>query len=323
MKVLITTVPFSNNNRLPLDLLEQNKIDYLINPLNKKLTENELLEIVGDVDVIIAGTEPITKKVIDAAHNLKMISRVGIGLDSVDLLEAESRGIIVSYTPDAPAPAVSELTIGLMLTLLRSVQVSNMEMHNGKWHRFFGRRLSEVTIGIIGVGRIGSGVLQHLKGFGSPRILTNDINVNNELNNAESVDKETIYKESDVITIHTPLTDQTKDMIKEEQLLNMKEDAVIINTARGGIINEHDLYKVMKEGRLSGAAIDVFDFEPYNGKLRNIDRCILTAHMGSMSIDCRARMEIEATEEVIRFLTNQTLESVVPEEEYSVQRKGL
>ena len=325
-KILITTVPFGDKNRLPLDLLEKNNIEYLINPLNKKLTEDELVDMVTDFDVIVAGTEPITKKVMDAATNLKMISRVGIGLDSVDLLEAEKRGIIVSYTPDAPAPAVAELTIGLMLTLLRSVHISNMEMHNGKWHRFFGKRLSEITIGVIGVGRIGSGVLQHLKGFGSPRILVNDIDINRK-NDIEAdvlwVDKEKIYRDADVITIHTPLTVQTKNMIKKDQLLGMKEDAIIINTARGGIINEEDLYEVMMTGHLSGAAIDVFEFEPYGGKLRDIQRCILTAHMGSMSVDCRARMEIEATEEAVRFLTNKPLEGVVPEDEYAVQRQGL
>ena len=329
-KTLITTVPFADKNRLPLELLERANIDYLINPLNKKLTEEELTDMVSDFDVIIAGTEPITKKVMNAATNLKMISRVGIGLDSVDLLEAEKRGIVVSYTPDAPAPAVAELTIGLMLTLLRSVQLSNMEMHNGKWHRFFGRRLSEITIGIIGVGRIGIGVIEHLKGFGSVNILLNDTgsynqdwyNIEKECN-IKWEDKEVIYQQADIITIHTPLTAQTKNMVEKEQLLSMKEDAIIINTARGGIINEDDLYEVMQAGHLSGAAVDVFDFEPYAGKLREIQRCILTAHMGSMSIDCRTRMEIEATEEAVRFLTDQPLEGVVPEEEYAVQREGL
>jgi D-3-phosphoglycerate dehydrogenase / 2-oxoglutarate reductase len=325
-KVLITTVPFASKNRSPLDLLDAANIEYLINPINKKLTEDQLVEMVSDFDVIIAGTEPITKKVMDAATNLKMISRVGIGLDSVDLIEAENQEIVVSYTPDAPAPAVSELTIGLMLSLLRSIQLSNIEMHNKKWYRFFGKRLSEVTIGIIGVGRIGSGVLQHLQGFGSPKILVNDINPNSGLDkkfNIEWVDKNTIYQQADIVSIHTPLTAQTKNMIRKKQLLNMKEDAVIINTARGGIINEQDLYEVMQDGHLSGAAIDVFDFEPYKGRLRDIQRCILTAHMGSMSVDCRTRMEIEATEEVVRFLTKQPLEGIVPEEEYAVQREGL
>ena len=325
-KVLITTVPFGDKDRFPLDLLESHDIEYVINPLNKKLTEGELLKMVSDFDAIIAGTEPITKKVMDNATNLKLISRVGIGLDSVDLLTAKESGIRVSYTPDAPAPAVAELTIGMMLTLLRSVHISNTQMHQGEWHRFFGKRLSEVTVGVIGLGRIGGSILQHLSGFGSPKILVNDIQHNPELDakfDLEWVEKEQIYKQADIISLHLPLTARTKNMIREEHLNLMKEDAILINTSRGGIINEMDLYKVMKNGHLSGAAIDVFEQEPYKGDLRNIERCLLTAHMGSMSIDCRTTMEIEATKEVVRFLTGELLESEVPEEEYLVQREGL
>lgn len=325
-KVLITTIPFGDKNSAPLDLLDSNGIEYLINPLNKKLTEDELLDLVSDFDVIVAGTEKISDKVMDKAGNLKMISRVGIGLDSVDLLAAEKRKIQVSYTPDAPAPAVAELTVGMMLTLLRSVHVSNSQMHHGEWYRFFGRRLSEVTIGIVGIGRIGRGVLEHLKGFGNPRILVNDISVIDNISdefNVEWSSKEDIYKQSDIVSLHLPLTGKTKGMIKKHHLLTMKVDAIIINTSRGGIINESDLYEVMQSGHLSGAAIDVFDNEPYSGDLNKIERCLLTAHMGSMSVDCRTRMEIEATEEAVRFLTGKTLKSLVPEEEYEVQRQEL
>jgi len=325
-KALITTVPFGDKNRLPLELLESAEIEYLINTLNKKLTEDELAEMVIDFDVVIAGTEPITAKVMDNASNLKHISRVGIGLDSVDLLAAEERGIKVSYTPDAPAPAVAELTIGMMLTLLRSVHVSNAQMHAGQWHRFFGRRLSNVTIGIIGVGRIGKGVIKHLQGFGKPHILVNDVEPDLQFGDEyelEWVSKEQIYCEADVISLHLPLTGKTKNMIRTEHMQTMKEDAIILNSARGGIINEDDLYDVLKSGHLSGAAIDVFDFEPYTGKLRDIERCLLTAHMGSMSVDCRTRMEIEATEEAVRFLIGKPLEGLVPEDEYEVQRQGL
>jgi D-3-phosphoglycerate dehydrogenase / 2-oxoglutarate reductase len=325
-KTLITTVPFSDNSRLPIELLEQANIDFQINPLNKKLTEDELSEMVTDFDVIIAGTEPISSKVMDSASNLKMISRVGIGLDSVDLLAAKRRGIRVSYTPDAPAPAVAELTVGMMLTLLRSVHVSNSQMHSGEWYRFFGRRLSKVTIGIIGVGRIGKGVLEHLQGFENPKILVNDISIKDDIGkkfNVEWVTKEEIYKQADIVSLHLPLTGKSKNMIKKDHLLSMKSDAIIINTSRGGIINESDLYEVMQSGHLSGAAIDVFDNEPYDGDLKSIERCLLTAHMGSMSVDCRTQMEIEATEEVVRFLTGKTLNGLVPEEEYAVQREGL
>ena len=260
------------------------------------------------------------------ATNLKMISRVGIGLDNVDLIAARNRGIKVSYTPDAPAPAVAELTIGLIITLLRSVHVSNLQMHNGQWHRYFGKRIAEATIGIIGVGRIGSRVINRMAAFGTPRLLVNDISSNQALSRKfklEWADKDTIYREADVISLHLPLTASTKNMIKYKQLMMMKSDAVLLNTSRGGIVNEDDLYEVMKSGHLTGAAIDVFKDEPYFGKLVEIDRCILTAHMGSMSIDCRTRMEIEATEEAVRFIKGEALESEVPTMEYDSQKLGL
>lgn len=325
MRVLITTVPFGNKNRQSLDLLEKSKIEYLINPLNRKLTEDELINMINDFDAVIAGTDKITEKVINSTTKLKHISRVGIGVDSVDLIAAKKKGIKVSYTPDVPAPAIAELTIGMMLTLLRSTHVSNLRMHKGEWHRVFGRRLSNVNIGLIGVGRVGVRVIKHLQSFGSPNILANDLSSSvKELELPVNwVEKEKIFKEADIITLHLPLTKLTKDLVKKNHLMSMKKDAIIINTSRGGIINETDLFNVMKSGHLSGAAVDVFEHEPYNGPLKEIERCLLTSHMGSMSIDCRTKMEIEATEEVIRFLEGKLLKREVPEEEYDAQRKEL
>lgn len=326
MKVLITTVPFGDKNSLPLELLQQCNADFLINPLGKKLTEDELAEMIGDFDVLIAGTEMITEKVMSNAPKLKMISRVGIGLDGVDLQAAQRRGIKVSYTPDAPAPAVAELTIGLMISLLRSVQIANSQLHSGQWHRYFGKRIAECTVGVIGVGRIGTRVINRLAAFGTPRLLINDVVSNKELGRkfkVDWVDKETLYRESDIITLHLPLSKSTKNMIGHKELLMMKPDAAIINTSRGGIINEDALYDVMRDGHLNGAAIDVFVNEPYSGDLAQIERCILTAHMGSMSVDCRTRMEIEATEEVVRLIKGEKLMSEVPEAEFLSQLQGL
>jgi D-3-phosphoglycerate dehydrogenase len=326
LKALITTVPFAAKNRLPLELMEGAGIDYVVNPIGRKLKEDELAEMIEGFDILIAGTEPITNHVIDRAKDLKLISRVGIGLDSVDLIWAKRQGVEVSYTPDAPAPAVAELTIGMMLTLLRQVHVSNSQMHKGKWHRYFGRRIPETTIGIIGVGRIGGRVLRRLSAFGTPRVLVNDLkpvpNVVEDLK-LEWVDKATIFKNADLISIHVPLTKLTKNMIRYEHLKAMKTDAMIINTSRGGIINESDLAQTLGEGHLSGAAIDVFEQEPYIGPLGEIENCLLTAHMGSMSVDCRSRMEIEATEEAVRFAKGEPLQSPVPPAEYEVQKQGL
>ena len=135
--------------------------------------------------------------------------------------------------------------------------------------------------------------------------------------------KEEVYSQADLISLHVPLTAQTKNMITYGHLKSFKEDAIIINTSRGGIINELDLARVLNEGHLTGAAIDVFEQEPYDGELRDIERCLLTSHMGSMSVDCRTRMEVEATKEAVRFLTGQPLRGLVPQEEYDVQRQVL
>jgi D-3-phosphoglycerate dehydrogenase / 2-oxoglutarate reductase len=320
-QALITTVPFAQQNRLPLELLESTGISYQINPLGRRLAEHELADLIGDTEVLIAGTEPISKHVLSRAPKLKLISRVGIGLDNVDLIEARRRGIEVCYTPDAPAPAVAELAFGLILSLLRLVHVANLEMHSGKWHRHMGRRLAEVTVGIIGTGRIGTRVLRRIPSFGTPRVLVNDLKPDLKMVpelKLEWVDKEEIYRSADVISLHVPLTTQTHNMIGRVQLLKMKRDALLINTSRGGIVNEVELAQVMKTGHLGGAAIDVFSQEPYAGELATIERCLLTSHMGSMSVDCRSRMEIEATEEVVRFFSGQPLRSPVPADEYDV-----
>jgi D-3-phosphoglycerate dehydrogenase len=325
-KVLITTVPFGVTNKYPLDLLEANNIEYLINPLNKKLTEDELFDLVSDFDVIIAGTEKITDKVMAKGSNLKFISRVGIGLDSVDLLAAESRGITVSYTPDAPAPAVVELTMGFMYSLLRKVHEANIQLHKGNWHRYLGKRLTDCSIGIIGAGRVGSKVIKNLQALGCKKIFYHDNKVRlKEESNGQVIftDREEILKNSDIVSLHVPLDLDTKNMITIKEIELMKKDAFLINTARGGIINEKDLYIALEEKLIAGAAIDVFEDEPYSGKLVNHDNCILTAHMGSMTADCRSRMEIEATEEAIRFLQGLELKGKVPEDEYEIQRQGF
>ena len=326
MKVLITTVPFGTQDRKPLDNLEAAGIEYLINPLGRKLKEEELAELIVDFDCIIAGTEQIGELALQNAKNLKLISRVGIGLDSVNLLEAERRDIKVCYTPEAPAPAVAELTVGLMLIMLRSITLSNQDLHNGQWNRYFGRRLANCTVGIIGAGRIGSRVIGHLSGFDVNSILVSDRDQSKAFQTNGNIvrsDKQTIFETADVVSLHLPLTTETRNMVTSTDLFKMKRDAIILNTSRGGIINERDLYDVLKSGHLGAAAVDVFDKEPYEGLLSTIDRCVLTAHMGSMTVDCRVKMEVEATDEVIRFVKGDALESMVPQEEYDVQRAGL
>lgn len=325
-RVLITTVPFGQADRRPLDLLEADHVEYVINPIGRRMKEEELAGMIGDFGILIAGTEPITARVMEAAPNLRLIARVGIGLDNVDLSMARKRGIQVTYTPDAPSPAVAELAVGQMLSLLRDIAGADRNMRNGIWHRFMGKRLSDLTVGVIGVGRVGKLVIRHLTGgFPGVRILANDLQPDTDFGNlykVQWVEKEEIYQKADLITLHVPLTSLTKTLITHREIDMMKPSALLVNTSRGNMINEHDLAVALRSGRISGAAIDVFEREPYSGELSTVERCLLTSHMGSMSQDCRFKMELEATEEAIRFLSGLPLQRLVPESEYLMAEVG-
>src|SRR5688572_3579532 len=152
-RVLITTHPFGELDRDPLELLETERIPYTVNPFGRRLKERELAELIPPYEALIAGTEPITAAVLEKAENLRLIARVGIGLDSVALRAARARGIAVTYTPAAPSPAVAELAVAQMLALLRSTRLSDREIRQGAWRRRIGRRLGLMTVGVIGVGR--------------------------------------------------------------------------------------------------------------------------------------------------------------------------
>lgn len=319
-KVLITTVPFGQSDPAPINALTAAGLPYLINPLGRRLTPPELCEMIGDISLMVAGTEPITSQVMAAAPHLRLIARVGIGLDNVDLGEARRRGIAVSYTPDAPSPAVAELTIGLVLSLLRDIPNTDHRMHRGVWQRSQGRRISHSTIGIIGVGRIGRKVIRHLQGgFPGVRILAHDVAPDlafGDTHGVTWVDKDTLLADADVVSLHVPLTRDTRYLIGQRELGVMRPTSVLINTSRGGIVDEVALAGALREGRLHGAAVDVFEQEPYAGELTAIDRCLLTSHMGSMSADCRAQMERESVDEVVRFAAGKPLRTPVPESEY-------
>ena len=324
-RALITTVPFGESNPRPIEFLKQEGINYEINPIGRRLKESELIELIADYGILIAGTEPITAKVMTAAPQLRLISRVGIGLDNVDLQAARERGINVTYTPDAPSPAVAELTVGLMISLLRDLAGTDRNMRNGIWHRFMGKRLSQMTVGIIGVGRIGKRVIQHLVGgFQDIHILANDLQPDLEFGKMygiQWVEKEQIYRQSDLITLHVPLTSLTRRLIAHRELVTFKPGSLLINTSRGGVVDEHDLADSLRAGHLGGAAVDVYEREPYSGELSMVERCLLTCHMGSMTLDCRHQMELEAVEEVIRFLRSEPLKNPVPESEYLLSEK--
>jgi D-3-phosphoglycerate dehydrogenase len=321
-RVLVTTVPFGEIDPAPLDLLAKNRVDYDVNPLGRRLRAEELEEMIGGYEALIAGTEPITEAALEGASDLRLIARVGIGLDNVPLAAARRLGIAVTYTPEAPAAAVADLAVGQMLALLRHTGPADRDLRRGVWRRRIGRRLGLVTVGVIGVGRIGKRVVELLQSWRPPRVLVNDLELDFDFarrNGCTPADKETIYREADVITLHVPLTPLTDGLIGERQLAMMRPDACLLNTARGGVVDEAALAAALGERPDLSAAVDVFCDEPYDGPLAGLENCLLTSHMGSGSRDCRARMELEATEEVVRHFRGEPFACPVPESELLLQ----
>ena len=328
-KITVTVHPFGVPSPHPKELLEKSGHDVVFNTLGRKLKPEEVAEFAGDSEVIVASTEDL-EPLIRQSTKLRMISRVGIGLDSVPLKLCREKGIAVAYTPDAVTLAVSELTIGLMIDLLRSMSENNNALKNGVWSRVIGKRIEHSVIGIVGFGRVGSSVCRMLSGFRPKSVLVCDI-----LDKSPAINKlkeqygmeisqvgfDEVTQKSDIVTLHAPLTDITRNMIDSSALEKFKEGAYLINTARGQIVDEDALYDSLKNGRLAAAAIDVFHQEPYKGKLSELTNIVLTSHIGSCSEDCRYLMETHAAEDSLRFLDSQPLARPVPNEEYTASKR--
>jgi len=313
MKVFVSTHPFSATSLLPMELLKKEGIEVTTNSHGRKITTYELAQDIQDADVLIAGTEKITEEVFKNAPNLKLISRVGIGLDGIDFNLCKKYDVKVAYTPDAPTMAVAELCVGLILDLARKITQTDKNIKHGIWHRHMGMLLYGKTIGIFGMGRIGKSLIHLLSSF-NIKFLVNDIEPDiafGRLYNVEFVSKEEVLRNSDIVSINIPLKEDTKKFIVLEDLKKMKKEAFLVNTARGGIVNENDLFIALSENIIAGAAIDVFEEEPYKGDLTKLDNCLVTCHMGASTVDSRTNMEVQAVEEVIRFKNNKPLKNEV------------
>ena len=306
MKVLISATPFAQSNKKPLSLLEKNNLKYEIKNL-ENIPEELFKKYIQNVDILIAGLEKLNKKNINFAKKLKFISRVGIGLDNIDINHTLKKNIKISYTPDAVTHSVAEFTFSLSHNLNRKICLSNLEMHNGNWHRHYGKKFVDLKIGVIGYGRIGKEFVNKLHKYGVKKIFVNDIKKINKKKFFQNVSKNFIYKNCNIISFHIPLNKANKNLVNINHFKSMKQKPIIINTSRGGIINENDIYLALKQELIESAALDVFIKEPYYGKLKNINNCLLTSHMGAMSKETREMMELQAVEEVIRFVEKKKL----------------
>ncbi len=300
--ILITTSTFGEQSPELIASLEAADFKVVLNPHRRKLTESEVGALIQEYRPVgmIAGVEPLTRAVMTSAPFLKVISRCGIGMDSVDLTAAEELGILVMNTPDAPTIPVAELTIGLILALLRGLHRSDASIRQHGWERPMGALLHGKTLGIIGCGRIGSCVAKIATAFGC-KVIGNDP-YRSDHHCLELISLESLLQISDVISLHLPYTEQTHHIVDEERIKLMKQGAVLVNASRGGLVDEEALAEALRDGRLSGAALDCFEHEPYTGPLVSVENTLLTGHIGSYACEGRMIMERQAAENLLNGL---------------------
>src|SRR3989339_407370 len=287
MKVLISTSSFAEFDRAPLEALTKADIVYTLNPHGRKLNNDELLGLAVGMDGLIAGTETLTATIIKQLPGLRVISRCGAGMDNVDLVAAKEQGINVFNTPDAPTQAVAELTIGLVLNLLRRIGEMDRTIRVGGWKKIMGNLIAGKKVGIIGFGRIGRKTADLFAALGC-EIGFFDPLIKESIGKNKALTKETLLGWADIVTIHVSGSQQ---VIGTTELAIMKQGAWLINVARGGVVDEQALYENLKNGRLAGTAIDVFSQEPYNGPLLELANVIVTPHIGSYAKEARIKME--------------------------------
>jgi D-3-phosphoglycerate dehydrogenase / 2-oxoglutarate reductase len=306
-KVFISTTSFAIFSNKPIDLLKSHNFKVELNQMGRKLTSQEIQSSLSECAGVIAGTETYSINTLKNLPSLKIISRLGVGLDNIDLDFAKKSKIAIYKTQTTPAPAVAELTLGLILDLFRKISYQNNLMKIRKWKKEMGLLLEGKTIGIIGLGTIGRKLVKITKGL-NLKYIAYDIIQDDSFameNGVQYVSLNDIYTQSDIITIHLNLSNETRHLIDYNALRKMKKDAVLINTSRGEIIDENALIKSLNEKNIRGAGLDVFDKEPYSGSLLNFDNVITTPHIGAYAKEIRMKMEIEAAENLVQGLINE------------------
>ncbi|HEG43262.1 MAG TPA: phosphoglycerate dehydrogenase, partial [Phycisphaerales bacterium] len=284
-----------------IDLLKS--IDGVEPVVNLGVSEDELAKIIGDYDglIIRSGTQ-VTKKVLANCGKLKGIARAGVGVDNIDIAEATKKGVIVMNTPGGNTLSAAEHTMALMLSLSRNVVPACNSLKDGAWDRkkYTGNQLNGKTIGVIGLGRIGMAVVRMALGFNMKVLGYDPFAVPKEaeeLGIDVTENLEDIYTKADYITLHIPRNEQTLNLISAEELKMMKPNARIVNCARGGIINEADLYAALKAGTIAGAALDVFPTEPPEDTgFKDIVNCLVTPHLGASTEEAQIEVAVEAAQ---------------------------
>ena len=293
MKVVVGASSFAEGNQEIEEMFNIRDIELVRNPFGRRLTKDEIIKHINGADGLLAGLEPLDEEVFASCTNLKAIARIGIGMDNVDIESAHKRGIKVSNTPEGPTEAVAEMTLSALLSIIHNIIWTNNEIHNKKWKKYIGKSITELKIFILGYGHIGKKTAELFTKLGS------EVMIYDKFCEGSNCSFEEGLREADVISIHVS---GEEEIITDEMISMMKDGVIILNSARGALINEQGLYNALKSGKVAWFWGDALWQEPYQGKLIECDNAILTPHISTYTTKCRASMEKQAVENLFRDL---------------------
>lgn len=304
-KILQALSTFAEYGNEPLDLIGKSGIECQFNRTGRRATREELMEWGADCTGVIAGVEPYDAAVMDAMPNLRCISRAGVGVDSIDLDEAKKRGIVVRNTPEVVVRPVVELTVAMIFDLMRKLSLHTMRLRGREWKKSAGNLLEGKTVGIYGLGAIGKAVSETLLKLDA-KVIGADLYP--DMTWADShgvgvVSGDELLARSDILCLHLSVLADSPFTLGAGEIAAMKDGAWVVNTSRGGLIDDVALADAIRSGKLAGAALDVFPQEPYSGPLCDLDNVVMTPHVATLTRESRLRMEVEAVENLLEELS--------------------
>ncbi len=313
-RLLITARSFGSCGEEVFRKIENYNIDYTHMKRDQIFMEDDLMDIIQEFDGIIVGADIISKKLMDKAENLKIIAKHGVGLDNIDLARAKEKNIVVTIADQSNNIAVAEHGIAMIFSLAKNIVIHSQNVKSGKWVRKIGREVTGQTLGVLGTGTIGKEVIKRLSCFGMNILAFDTLRDETMINqyHITYTDIDTLLTNSDYVSLHLPLTFETKKIISRERMSLMKETAFIINTARGGLIDEDALFEALQNRKIAGAGIDTFENEPpKNSKLLDLDNVIASPHTGAYTYQAIRKMSNYALDSIIDYIEQRDIRNKI------------
>lgn len=313
--VYVALSEFCRNDDRPREILEEAGFEIRENRLGRRIRHEEMYEMLYDVDAVLAGVESYDGELLARLPRLRCISRCGVGTDAIDLEAARRCEVAILTTDEEVVAPVAQMTVAMILALARNLPLHSDDLRAGRWLKREGCLLSEWTIGLVGFGRIGKAVERYLRVFGA-KVIVADPNVDpGELpQGVEMRDLKSLLAEADVVSLHVDRRPEEGVLIGAKELATMKPGSRLVNTARGYLVDEAALFESLRSGHLAGAALDVFQTEPYTGSLASLPQVLCTPHVASLTRASRVAMELRCASNLVEFFSGDSHNSFVPED---------